>query len=106
MLSRVEDMPAIMSLAASMSVSRKAESRESMDVRLEALEIRDAVDHTDSVDSIDVMLSVSENEDNMVDDELVDSIDVMLSASENGQVMVDGEIKAMVEDSQRAVGFL
>lgn len=63
MLSRDEDMPAIISLAVSMSASRKAESRESKEVRLEVEEI---VDHPELVESIEVMLSVSENGEAMV----------------------------------------
>ena len=80
MLSRDEDMPAIISLAVSMSVSRAAESRESRDVRLEVEEI---VDHP----------------------ELVESIEVMLSVSENGEDMVDGELVETAKDCQRAGGL-
>lgn len=50
-------------------------SRESTDVRLEALEIEEVVDHTESVDSIDVMLSESENGEAMVNLMLVATVE-------------------------------
>lgn len=50
-------------------------SRESTDVRLEALEIEEVVDHTESVDSIDVMLSESENGEAMVNLMLVAAVE-------------------------------
>lgn len=101
MLSRVEDMPATRSLAVSMSVSRKAASRESMDVPLEVEEI---VDHPELVESIDVMLSVSQKGEDMIDGEIVDSIDVMLWVSENGEAIVNGGLVETVEYCQRDAG--
>lgn len=44
-------------------------------MRLEALEIEEVVDHTESVDSIDVMLSESENGEAMVNLMLVATVE-------------------------------